>query len=103
MTDCKADSASEHRTCNNPDHRALETAYFTRGKSLYKLRSRLKKAGVAVPAKSVPDSEDNYDDDDDEVIIESDRDGPVEVDCNGKPEGGKSTASGLLRVPPHSQ
>ncbi|KAJ7670033.1 hypothetical protein DFH06DRAFT_1083660 [Mycena polygramma] len=85
VTDCAEASASGFQTCNHPDHRALETAYFTRGKSLYKLRSRLKKAGVAVPSDSVPEEEDDWDD---KVIIESGRDGPVEVDCDGKPEGG---------------
>ncbi|KAK6971993.1 hypothetical protein R3P38DRAFT_2751037 [Favolaschia claudopus] len=87
VIDCDADSAKNHRTCADPAHRALETAYFTRGKSLYKLRSRHKKTGVAVPADSMPDiTGDN--DDDDEVIIEHGRDGPVQVGCDGKPEGG---------------
>ncbi|KAK7001157.1 hypothetical protein R3P38DRAFT_3612695 [Favolaschia claudopus] len=70
VIDCDADSAKNHRTCADPAHRALETAYFTR-----------------VPADSMPDiTGDN--DDDDEVIIEHGRDGPVQVGCDGKPEGG---------------
>lgn len=80
------DCSAGFQTCDDREHRALETAYFTRGKSLYKLRSRLRKTGVAVPADSVPDGEGEYDDD--EVIVESGRDGPVEVACDGKPEVG---------------
>ncbi|KAK6984438.1 hypothetical protein R3P38DRAFT_3231659 [Favolaschia claudopus] len=59
VTDCDLDSAKNHRTCDHPDHRALETAYFTRGKSIHKLRSRMRKAGVAVPADSMPSAEDD--------------------------------------------
>jgi hypothetical protein len=86
VTDCEEPCPTGFQTCADRSHRALETAYFTRGKSLHKLRSRLKKVGVAVPVDSVPDGEDEYDDD--EVIIESGRDGPVQVDCEGKPEMG---------------
>ncbi|KAJ6532988.1 hypothetical protein B0H19DRAFT_1272602 [Mycena capillaripes] len=43
----------EHLPLKEPNHRALETAYFNRGKSLFQLRSRPKKAGIAVPEDSI--------------------------------------------------
>ncbi|KAF8175031.1 hypothetical protein K438DRAFT_1608874 [Mycena galopus ATCC 62051] len=85
VVDCKADVAVGHRTCANPEHRALETAYFSHGKALFQLRSRLRKAGVAVQEDSVPP---NLSDEDngDEIIIEASSKGPVIVDWDGKPE-----------------
>ncbi|KAJ7085416.1 hypothetical protein B0H15DRAFT_910362 [Mycena belliarum] len=87
VIECSEDVETGHRTCSDPEHRALEKAYFGRGKALYQLRSRMKKVGVAVPSDSVPPgiSDEDFDD---EVIIESGRDGPVVVDCDGKPETG---------------
>ncbi|KAJ7708088.1 hypothetical protein B0H17DRAFT_857169, partial [Mycena rosella] len=41
VVECPADVAAAHRTCSDPAHRALETAYFSRGKALFQLRSRL--------------------------------------------------------------
>jgi hypothetical protein len=99
VIDCPDTCATSFRTCSDVDHRALETAYFTRGKSLYKLRSRLKKAGVAVPANSILDG--GYDDDDDdEVIIER---WPCRGRMRWETKGRKSTASSLLWFTPHSQ
>ncbi|KAJ7164484.1 hypothetical protein C8R46DRAFT_901653 [Mycena filopes] len=66
---CDEDVASGHRTCSDAEHRALETAYFSRGKALFQLRSRLRKAGVAVQEDSVPPV--MLDDDDDELIMRS--------------------------------
>jgi hypothetical protein len=93
VIECEAVVAVGHRTCNNPDHRALETAYFSRGKALFQLRSRLRKVGVAVQEDSVPPGTLPREDEDDEVIIESGRNGPVVVplDCEGKPEAGNRT------------
>lgn len=56
----------------------LEKAYFKKGKGIFQLRARLKKAGVAVPVDSVP-LEDIHDSDsgDDEAL-----------ECDGKHEGG---------------
>ncbi|KAJ7106902.1 hypothetical protein C8R44DRAFT_637688, partial [Mycena epipterygia] len=90
VIECKTDVAVRHRTCSDPDHRALEKAYFSRGKALFQLRSRLKKAGVAVQDDSVPPGV-SAEEFDDEVIIESGRDGPTVVDCDGKPEVGNRT------------
>jgi hypothetical protein len=67
---------------------ALEKAYFKRGDALFQLRSRLKKAGVAVPSDSVPLGMDG---DDEEVMMASttDSEGLIEVfDCDGKPDTG---------------
>ncbi|KAJ7185334.1 hypothetical protein C8R46DRAFT_981891 [Mycena filopes] len=73
IVECSAEHAVGHRTCNLPDHRALETAYFKRGEAMFQLRSRLKKAGVYVPDDSVPSSDVNA------VDPET---------CDGKPEAG---------------
>lgn len=86
VTDCASPHALGFRTCDDTEHRALETAYFKRGKAIFQLRARLKKAGVAVPVDSVA-LEDGHADDD-EVIIESGPTGPVELDCDSKPAGG---------------
>ncbi|KAJ7672974.1 hypothetical protein DFH06DRAFT_979239 [Mycena polygramma] len=70
VVDCTLDVEPGHRTCSNPEHRALETAYFSRGKALFQLRSRLRKAGVAVPQDSVP-TEIDEDIDDEQLIMRS--------------------------------
>ncbi|KAJ7627805.1 hypothetical protein DFH06DRAFT_1272919 [Mycena polygramma] len=54
VVDCSLDNVPGRRTCDDPEHRALETAYFKRGDAMFQLRSRLKKAGVSVPDDSVP-------------------------------------------------
>lgn len=76
VTDCLNDCVVGYRTCDEGEHRALEKAYFKRGKALFQLRTRLKKAGVAVPVDSVP-LEDVLESEDDEAL-----------ECDGKPEGG---------------
>ncbi|KAK7013809.1 hypothetical protein R3P38DRAFT_3575169 [Favolaschia claudopus] len=81
VVECTAKVVAGHRTCADSAHRALETAYFSRGKALFQLRSRLKKAGVAVPNDSLLPG-DNVEDDD-EVIIEA--------SCDGKAEAGNRT------------
>ncbi|KAF7354501.1 hypothetical protein MVEN_01139400 [Mycena venus] len=89
VVDCPSDHALGHRTCDDPDHRALETAYFRRGNAMFQLRARLKKAGVAVPNDSVPVRDAS--EDDDEVVFEMGPSGPIELDvddCDGKPETG---------------
>lgn len=86
VIDCEEDRLTGFRTCSDPEHRALETAYFSRGKAIFKLRSRLRKAGVAVSSDSVATGD--ADNDDDEVIIESGRNGPVQLDYDGKSDTG---------------
>ncbi|KAJ7122670.1 hypothetical protein C8R43DRAFT_1136083 [Mycena crocata] len=86
VVECPSQNSPGHRTCEDPEHRALETAYFRRGDAMFQLRSCLKKSGVAVPDDSVPlDAVEE----DHEVIFEIRPKGPVEVDdeaCDGKPE-----------------
>lgn len=66
----------------------METAYFSRGKAIFQLRARLKKAGVAVQEDSVPPGL-SEEDVDDEVIVENGSNGPIVVaDCDGKRETG---------------
>ncbi|KAK7020302.1 hypothetical protein R3P38DRAFT_3194859 [Favolaschia claudopus] len=81
VIECSEKVTPGHRTCGDTAHRALETAYFSRGKALFQLRSRLKKAGVAVPNDSLSPG-DNIEDDD-EVIIQG--------NCDGKSEAGNRT------------
>lgn len=90
VTDCSVQISPGFRTCDNVEHRALEKAYFQRGKALFQLRARLKKAGVAVPPDSVSLLENNDDSEhEEEMVIESTPNGPVEaLDCDGKPEEG---------------
>ncbi|KAJ7028171.1 hypothetical protein C8F04DRAFT_1044296 [Mycena alexandri] len=88
VIECPLDIAPGHRTCNDPHHRALETAYFKRGEAMFQLRSRLKKAGVYVPDDSVANQAVEADH---EVIFDLGPKGPVEIDpesCDGKPEAG---------------
>jgi len=75
---CSAQCAKERRTCGDTQHQALEDAYFRKGKAIFVLRDRLKKAGVSVPA----DTLDVPPEDDDEVLVETD------LACAGKPEEG---------------
>lgn len=89
VTNCISEVTPGFRTCEDVEHRALEKAYFQRGKALFQLRSRLKKAGIAVPPDSVPLEDDSHPDNDEEMVIESSPSGPLEVlDCAGKPEEG---------------
>ncbi|KAF8054159.1 hypothetical protein FPV67DRAFT_1441185 [Lyophyllum atratum] len=88
VTACTYEQAPGFRTCSIPEHRSLEENYFRRGNAIFQLRSRLKKAGVAVPSDSV--SLDRDDNNDEEVVIEDSKEGPIDVAdaCDGKPEGG---------------
>jgi hypothetical protein len=87
ITECPVANSPGFCTCEKAEHCTLEKAY-SNGNVLFQLKSRLKKAGVAVPSDSVPLRETSGNDK--EVIMESAPGGlPVEVpDCNGKPEVG---------------
>ncbi|KIM42532.1 hypothetical protein M413DRAFT_408395 [Hebeloma cylindrosporum] len=74
---CDSPIEDGFRTCLVKEHRALETAYFQKGKALFQLRARLHRAGITVPADSA--STEAPVGDDEEVILES---------CDGKSEGG---------------
>lgn len=49
VTDCSAAHESGFRTCVDAAHRDLENAYFKKGKALFQLRERLKKARASNP------------------------------------------------------
>lgn len=83
VTTCELPIAAGFRTCADPAHRALEKRYFSRGEAFFQLRSKLKKAGVAVPSDSVPLAGDTGLEVDEEVSIEQDDD-----NCNAKAEEG---------------
>lgn len=78
VTECLNGCAVGFHTCDEEEHRALEKAYFKKGKGIFQLRAQLKKAGVAVLVDSVPL----------EDIHESDSEDDEALGCNGKHEGG---------------
>lgn len=88
VVDCLSARVAGFRTCDNEQHRALESAYFKRGKALFQLREKAKKAGLSLPS----DSEAEFDmqiGDDEEVIVESQ--GSIHGtsgECGGKSEEG---------------
>ncbi|KAH6911335.1 hypothetical protein BKA70DRAFT_1460642 [Coprinopsis sp. MPI-PUGE-AT-0042] len=43
---CGSRNSDGFRTCSNPGHRQVETAYFAKGKAMFQLRSRLKNLGL---------------------------------------------------------
>lgn len=84
---CDHPRSPGQRTCNDPAHRKLERAYFSQGQAIFQLRSKLKKAGVAVPVDSVPLEEHatGHGQGDDEVVIEEEQE-----ECDTKsPEGNR--------------
>ncbi|EDR03022.1 uncharacterized protein LACBIDRAFT_331992 [Laccaria bicolor S238N-H82] len=52
VVDCVTASEVSFKTCTDPEHRVLEEAYFRRGKAIFQLRAKLKKAG-AIPVNSI--------------------------------------------------
>lgn len=83
IIDCLSPVESGFRTCKLPDHRALERAYYKKGKALANLRQRLKNVAVLADSAGVPESaQDDLDAGDEEVVVES------AASCNGKPEIG---------------
>lgn len=71
VTACNSQHEASHRTCSDPDHRALENAYFKHGKGIYKLRERLKAAGggsalASSESSSIPE---DHEEDDKEVLF----------------------------------
>lgn len=78
---CEVKRVAGFRTCSDTDHRALELAYFQRGKALFQLREKAKRAGLAVPSDLV--EMDLAMGDDEEIIVESEK-----LDCGDKPGEG---------------
>lgn len=68
VTDCVDLHEDGFRTCSSPDHRTLEQAYFKHGQGIFKLRDRLKKAGVSLPSNSMSEDASN---DDIEAVVEA--------------------------------
>lgn len=90
MVGCSYGRVAGFRTCTNEQHRALETAYFKRGKALFQLRDKAKQAGLSLPSDTTAEF-DMQVDDDEEVIVESQ--GPrsdinATEECGGKSEDG---------------
>jgi hypothetical protein len=75
VTDCPVEHTPGHRTCDNPEHRVLEKAYYGQSKAIFQLCEKLKRTGVTVPADSV-------------AIDPAVLDEEVVIECEGKPEGG---------------
>jgi hypothetical protein len=87
VTTCAESHETGFRTCSDPVHRALELAYFSKGKSLLQLTARLKKAHNP---SSQPNTLDSFEgpEDSNEAIIK----GTFAVsECKGKAEAGNRT------------
>jgi hypothetical protein len=52
VNDCEDAVHPGSHTCPNPEHQALEAAYFTQGTALFQLQKRLKNAGLVIPPDS---------------------------------------------------
>lgn len=92
VTGCGSQNVGGKQTCINAEHQALEEAYFSKGKALFQLKGRLRKAraangtGDSIPnmTADVSDMVDNVEEDDsDDALVEIDLGG-----CDGKPDGG---------------
>ncbi|KAJ2976816.1 hypothetical protein NUW54_g11507 [Trametes sanguinea] len=70
---CDSKAASGFQTCEDPAHRALETAYKKdTSRAIHRLRERLRANGVSVPSEGLSSNLDPFDADnvqDDEVVI----------------------------------
>lgn len=92
MEDCRERVTEAHRTCSRPEHRALEEAYVARGKSIFQLRDKLKRAGMTMTS-SLPEDEAESDTEralDDGLVESTDRFHVTKSAdrCTGKDEGG---------------
>jgi hypothetical protein len=79
VTTCEESQETGFRTCSIPAHRALELAYFNKGKSLLQLRTRLKNATKSQTALEELDESDD-------AIVEE-----MSAECEGKAETGNRT------------
>lgn len=80
---CIAERVPGFRTCTETNHRALEITYCKRGKALFQLREKAKRAGFSVPSDAV--EVDLALGDDEEIIVESEQSAD---ECGGKAEAG---------------
>ncbi|KAJ3500454.1 hypothetical protein NLJ89_g9787 [Agrocybe chaxingu] len=55
VLDCEAEHRHNRRTCPDVDHAALEDQHIQRGKAMFQLRAKLKRANISVPLDSAPD------------------------------------------------
>lgn len=86
VTICDSPIVPGRRTCVDLDHQSLENAYFSKGKAIFQLKERLRKARASNgSSNSVPHPDDHNLDNEDEVIVD------VETNqCDGKaPEGNR--------------
>jgi hypothetical protein len=81
VTTCSNPHESGFRTCTDAAHRALEVAYFSKGKSLLQLKARLKHAR----------NSHSYDPEPLEELVESDEAMIEATFCDGKAEAGNRT------------
>nr|GAT59356.1 predicted protein [Mycena chlorophos] len=107
---CTGRVSDGYRTCDDPDHRWIETYYEMQGKAMFQLKHRLRRAQASQPndALSAGTSSsaaplrhrggDEFDENEDEDELEGDgmhADEAVEISsditCNGKPDTGNRT------------
>ncbi|KAJ3506212.1 hypothetical protein NLJ89_g6995 [Agrocybe chaxingu] len=55
---CKADRVPPRRTCEDREHQALEDEYVKKGKAMFQLQGKLKRAGLHVPLDPLSTEED---------------------------------------------
>jgi len=129
VTKCTAIAEQDFRTCNDPEHRKLETYYFQQGKAMFQLKHRLERAKISQTHNSLSSStgsshdestaEDNMPDlvapddgDEDEDIGEGagvqgdDEDTVIDEDgvCDGKSDtGNKSVRARFGRRRTHNE
>lgn len=100
VEDCTAVVGNGHLTCEDPEHREIETRYHERGKGMFQLKQRLERAKLGQTHDSLPSQRsrlrDDREDDMDEEIGEGaglqvdDDDAFMDKDgaCDDKPETG---------------
>ncbi|KAF4621827.1 hypothetical protein D9613_012149 [Agrocybe pediades] len=87
---CSMPCVDDFRTCALPEHRAKEEQYFSKGKSIFQLKERLKSVMGDKSGPSLLQDE------------EEDSDGPI--DCSGKPEtGNRQFKSSFSRKRTHNE
>ncbi|KAK7038548.1 hypothetical protein R3P38DRAFT_2615722 [Favolaschia claudopus] len=54
IVDCTAEAPTGFRTCNDPDHRAMELHHYQRGTAMFQLKERLQRAKGFAPSNAFP-------------------------------------------------
>ncbi|KAJ7511947.1 hypothetical protein B0H11DRAFT_1700190, partial [Mycena galericulata] len=92
VTTCNRDVEQGFRTCDDPEHRRLESYYYLQGKAMFQLKHRLERLKVSQPndslsfgSSSTPRARMTNELDNEDIEIDA---GGI---CDGKPEQGNKT------------